>query len=98
MAENLTKITPVSGVTIKPETLTLEKGKAGTLTVAVLPDNASDPSLRVSTVHRAVATAMLKENTVTVNALEKGTTSVVVMSDNGNFVALAAVTVNVPAA
>lgn len=98
MAENLTKITPVSGVTIKPETLTLEKGKAGTLTVAVLPDNASDPSLRVSTVHRAVATATLKENTVTVNALEKGTTSVVVMSDNGNFVALAAVTVNVPAA
>ncbi|EFC7314811.1 phage tail protein, partial [Escherichia coli] len=49
-------------------------------------------------VHRAVATATLKENTVTVNALEKGTTSVVVMSDNGNFVALAAVTVNVPAA
>ncbi|HAH2858353.1 TPA: phage tail protein, partial [Escherichia coli] len=66
--------------------------------VAVLPDNASDPSLRVSTVHRAVATATLKENTVTVNALEKGTTSVVVMSDNGNFVALATVTVNVPAA
>ncbi|EHN0545808.1 pilus assembly protein N-terminal domain-containing protein, partial [Escherichia coli] len=64
----------------------------------VLPDNASDPSLRVSTVHRAVATATLKENTVTVNALEKGTTSVVVMSDNGNFVALATVTVNVPAA
>ncbi|QMM75422.1 phage tail protein [Escherichia coli] len=98
LAEDSGTITPVTGITVTPATVSVEAGKTVELTVAVQPDMASDKTFRVSSDHNNVATVTVKDNVITVKGVAKGTALIPVMSNGGAFAAVATVTVTVPAA
>ncbi|HAZ3503476.1 TPA: Ig domain-containing protein, partial [Escherichia coli] len=98
LAEDSGTITPVTGITVTPATVSVEAGKTVELTVAVQPDTASDKTFRVSSDHNNVATVTVKDNVITVKGVAKGTALIPVMSNGGAFAAVATVTVTTPAA
>ncbi len=98
LAEDSGTITPVTGITVTPATVSVEVGKTVELTVAVQPDTASDKTFRVSSDHNNVATVTVKDNIITVKGVAKGTALIPVISNGGAFAAVATATVTTPAA
>lgn len=79
----------VTGVTISPNTLSLQEGTTGTLTATVTPGNATIASVSWSSSNEAVATV---ESGV-VTAVAEGTATITVKTDEGGFTATCEVTV-----
>ena len=80
---------PVTGVAVSPATLDLKEGTTGTLTVVVIPENATKKSVYWTSSDEKVATV----DKGTVTAIAEGTATITVRTDEGNF--SATVTVNV---
>ncbi|CAH3737122.1 phage tail protein [Citrobacter freundii] len=98
LAEDGGTITPVTGITVTPATVSVAVGQNVSLTVAVQPDNASDKSFRASSDHSNVATVTVKDNTITVKGVAKGAALIPVLSNGGAFAAVASITVTDSAA
>lgn len=60
---------PVASITAAPSTLTIQEGKTATFTVTVTPDNATDPTVHVTSSDIDKATATVTGKTVTVNGV-----------------------------
>ena len=82
VAEERSKITPVSAIKVTPTSGTVAKGKTTTLTVTVEPENATDKTFRAISADPSKATISVKDMTITV------------ISGNGQFAAVAEITVN----
>ncbi|MBR1575658.1 MAG: CotH kinase family protein [Bacteroidales bacterium] len=80
---------PVKGISLRPLELTLEPGQTSQLQLTVLPDNATDPTVRWTTDNRAVAT--VQEGLVT--ALASGKAQITAISNDGGFRAVCFLTV-----
>lgn len=86
----LTCTIPVTGVTVTPETLTLEQGESETLTANVLPATASNQGVSYTTSNPDVATV---DQDGTVHALGEGEAIITVTTQDGSFTATCVVTV-----
>lgn len=86
----LTCTIPVTGVTLTPETLTLEQGESETLTAAVEPGTASNQQVTYSSSNPAVATV---DPDGTVHAVGEGEATITVTTRDGSFTATCVVTV-----
>ena len=86
----LTCTIPVTGVTLTPETLTLEQGESETLTAAVEPGTASNQTVTYASSNPAVATV---DPDGTVHALGEGEATITVTTRDGSFTATCVVTV-----
>lgn len=86
-------IVPVTGLTVAPATANVAVGATVDLTFSVLPANASDATLRVSSSAPATATVTLNGKVAKVKGVKSGSVDVVGMTNDGLFVALAKVTV-----
>lgn len=86
----LTCTIPVTGVTVTPETLTLEQGERATLTASVQPGTASNQKVTYSSSNPAVATV---DQDGTVHALGEGEATITVTTQDGSFTAACVVTV-----
>ncbi|GAF05697.1 endoglucanase E-4 precursor [Saccharicrinis fermentans DSM 9555 = JCM 21142] len=80
----------VTGVTISPSALTINKGQTGTLTASVLPTNATNKSLTWSTSNEGIATVTTSG---VVTAIAEGSATITATSVDGNFEAVCTVTV-----
>lgn len=63
------------------------------ITVAVLPDGATNSSFNVAAADPTVATLTVSGNTVTAKGLKAGTTQLIVMTNDGQKVAICTLTV-----
>lgn len=86
----LTCTIPVTGVTVTPETLTLEQGERATLTASVQPGTASNQKVTYSSSNPAVATV---DPDGTVHAVGEGEATITVTTQDGRFTAACVVTV-----
>ena len=87
----ITVTIPVGGVMIDEKELRLYATKKGTLTATVLPENASDKSVRWSSANSKVA--VVDEKTGVVTAVGSGSTKVTCTTVDGGYKASCAVTV-----
>ena len=94
VAEERSKITPVSAIKVTPTSGTVAKGKTTTLTVTVEPENATDKTFRAISADPSKATISVKDMTITVTGVKDGKVSIPVISGNGQFAAVAEITVN----
>ncbi|MBC2727213.1 MAG: Ig-like domain-containing protein, partial [Desulfosporosinus sp.] len=83
----------VTGVNLDKETLTLEAGKTGSLTAAVLPEDAPDKTVTWSSSNPAVATVNSNGEVTGVNL---GTAIISVKTTDGSYTASCTVTVIKP--
>ena len=81
---------PVTGVTVSPETATVKVGEQTTLTAAVEPEDADDPSVSWSSDNEGVATV---ENGV-VTGVAEGTATITATTTDGEHEDTCIVTVN----
>ncbi|MCR5547527.1 MAG: Ig-like domain-containing protein [Bacteroidales bacterium] len=79
-----------TGVTVTPETLTLEEKTSGKVTATVLPDDVTDKTVLWSSSNPSVAT--VSENGI-VQALTPGTADIIATTKDGAFSANCALTV-----
>ncbi|WP_454833553.1 phage tail protein [Rahnella aceris] len=84
---------PVTGVTVTPSTTSVVVGQNAVITVAVLPDGATNGSFNVAAADPTVATLTVSGNTVTAKGLKAGTTQIIVMTNDGQKVAICTLTV-----
>ncbi len=80
----------VTGVTVSPATVSLEKGKTQQLTPTVLPNNATDKTVSYSSDKPGVATV---SSTGLVTAVGEGTATITVKTTDGQKTATCVVTV-----
>jgi len=86
---------PVTGVTVAPTSVSIEKGKTSQLSATVAPSNATDKSLIWTSSNTAVATV---NATGLVSAVTVGTATITAKTNDGAKTATCAVTVtNAPA-
>ncbi|HAI3271722.1 TPA: Ig domain-containing protein, partial [Escherichia coli] len=93
VAEERSKITPVSAIKVTPTSGTVAKGKTTTLTVSFEPKSATDKTFRAVSADPSKATISVKDMTITVNGVATGKVQIPVVSGNGQFAAVAEVTV-----
>lgn len=93
VAEERSKITPVSAIKVTPTSGTVAKGKTTTLTVSFEPESATDKTFRAVSADPSKATISVKDMTITVNGVATGKVQISVVSGNGQFAAVAEVTV-----
>lgn len=93
VAEERSKITPVSAIKVTPTSGTVAKGKTTTLTVSLEPESATDKTFRAVSADPSKATISVKDMTITVNGVATGKVQIPVVSGNGQFAAVAEVTV-----
>ncbi|STF22832.1 phage major tail protein [Escherichia coli] len=93
VAEERSKITPVSAIKVTPTSGTVAKGKTTTLTVSFEPESATDKTFRAVSADPSKATISVKDMTITVNGVATGKVQIPVVSGNGQFAAVAEVTV-----
>lgn len=91
--DEVTPSVPVTGVTVAPATANVAVGATVDLTFSVLPANATDATLRVSSSAPATATVTLNGNVAKVKGVKAGSVDIVGMTNDGLFVALAKITV-----
>ena len=84
----------VTGVTLLPAQLSLEKGQTSTLTASIAPSNATNQNLTWTSSKEAVATV---DNGV-VTAVAAGKATITVTTEDGEFTATCVVTVTEPTA
>ncbi len=86
----------VESVTMEaPEILSLEAGRTASFSATVMPVNASNATLKVSSSNPAAATVSVKNGVVTVTAVETGTATISVTSVDGEITDTAEVQVYV---
>ena len=88
----VTVTSPVTGVTLNKNSMTLEKGETDTLVATVNPSDASNKNVTWTTSDKSVVTV----NNGVVKAVGKGTATVTVKTEDGGFTASCKITVNVP--
>ncbi len=93
VAEERSKITPVTAIKVTPTSGTVAKGKTTTLTVSFEPESATDKTFRAVSADPSKATISVKDMTITVNGVATGKVQIPVVSGNGQFAAVAEVTV-----
>lgn len=71
VAEERSKITPVSAIKVTPTSGTVAKGKTTTLTVTVEPENATDKTFRAISADPSKATISVKDMTITVTGVHE---------------------------
>ncbi|HIE1448126.1 TPA: phage tail protein [Serratia marcescens] len=86
-------VVPVTGVTVAPTTANVAVGATVDLTFSVLPANATDGGLRVSTSAPATATVTQNGNVAKVKGVKAGSVDIIGMTNDGLLVAIAKVTV-----
>ena len=84
---------PVSGISLKPSSLTIPKGSSYTLTAVVAPDDAANKKLSWSSDNTSVATV---DNDGRVTAINNGEAIITVKTEDGGYTATCAVTVVIP--
>ena len=84
---------PVTGVTLEPETATLDPGGTDQLTATVAPDDATNPAVTWSSSNESVATV---DASGLVTALAGGSATITVTTTDGGFTDTCLVTVSVP--
>lgn len=84
---------PVTGVTVTPETASVEAGKTTKLTAAVAPDNATDKTVTWSSSDDSVATV---DADGTVHGIKEGTATITATTKDGSKTDTCAVTVTAP--
>ncbi len=89
----ITVATSVTGVSLMPPTLTLDKGESRKLTAVLEPETASDRGITWFSDNEEVA--VVKDGIVT--AVDSGTAYIQVTTNDGNFTAICEVTVPVRA-
>lgn len=87
------KVIPVSAIEISSPSLNIVLGTAETLSVTVLPTDATDKSVTWASVNPAIATV---DQTGIVSAKTVGTTTITATTTDGGFVAACEVTVCIP--
>ena len=85
----------VTGVSVSPTTLTLEKGKTATLTATVTPSNATDKSVTWSSSNTSVATVT---SAGVVKGVATGSAKITATTTDGGKTASCSVTVTAPKA
>ena len=83
-------VVPVTGITLTPNTLTLEQGESKTLTANVLPATASNQGVNYTSSNLAVATV---DPDGTVHAVSEGEAIITATTVDGGFSATCSVTV-----
>lgn len=83
-------VVPVTGITLTPDTLTLEQGETETLTANVLPATASNQGVNYTTSNPDVATV---DPDGTVHAVGEGQATITATTADGGFSATCVVTV-----
>ena len=83
----------VTGVSVSPTTLTLQKGKTSTLTATVTPSNATDKTVTWSSSNTSVATVT---SAGVVKGVATGTATITATTNDGGKKATCAVTVTNP--
>ena len=87
------EIVPVSSVTLDKDTLTLTEGGSDTLTATVLPDNASDKTVKWSVSPEGFATlSATRGGSITVNAAAAGSCTVTATAGGKNSTCAVTVT------
>lgn len=86
-----TKPIAVTGVTVSPETATVEVGGTTKISSSVTPSTATNKKVSYSTSDEAVATVT---NSGTVTGVSEGEATITVTTEDGNKTATSAVTVN----
>jgi uncharacterized protein YjdB len=93
---DVTVIIPVTGVTVTPAALTIGKGKTGSLSAQIKPDDATDGGVTWSSDDQSIATV---DSSGMVTGVEGGTTTITATSRNGKTakctITVAAVTIGV---
>ncbi|EIP2130770.1 Ig domain-containing protein, partial [Escherichia coli] len=93
VAEERSKITPVTAIKVTPTSGTVEKGKTTTLTVSFEPESATDKTFRAVSADPSTGTIAVKDMVITVTGIKAGKVSIPVISGNGQFATVAEVTV-----
>jgi uncharacterized protein YjdB len=86
----VTVITPVTGVSLNKNTLTLPEGGTETLTAAISPEDADDQTVTWTSSDAAIAAV---DNNGKVTAIKAGTAVITVKTNDGGFTAECSVTV-----
>ncbi|WP_069985032.1 phage tail protein [Escherichia coli] len=81
VAEERSKITPVSAIKVTPTSGTVAKGKTTTLTVSFEPESATDKTFRAVSADPSKATISVKDMTITVNGVATDKTFRAVSAD-----------------
>ncbi len=89
----ITVTTPVTGVSLTPKTVILEKGQTKKLTTTVSPSTATDKSVTYSSSKPSVAT-VATDGTIT--AIAEGSATIYVTTNDGDFMDSVSVTVTEP--
>ncbi|MGL4982275.1 MAG: Ig-like domain-containing protein [Treponemataceae bacterium] len=90
---DVTVTVPVTGVTIRPPTLTLVVGKSTTLKETVLPDGDSGASDKKVSWHSLAEDIALVDSSGRVTGLKRGPATIIVTTQDGNFTHTCEVTV-----
>ncbi|EDJ9083473.1 phage tail protein [Salmonella enterica subsp. enterica] len=83
----------VTGLTVAPVTANVSIGATIDLTFTVVPDNATDKSLRVASSDTTLATVSVSDNVATIKGVKAGAVKIIGMTTDGNLTALADITV-----
>ncbi len=90
----VTVVVPVTGITVTPETKTINYGESLDLVIGFTPENATDKTYTITSSDTTVAS--VSGNKVTGEG--EGTATITVTSNDGNYTDTCVVTVNVPVA
>ena len=93
-AENTDEVA-VTGITLLPAQLSLEKDQTSTLTASIAPSNATNQNLTWTSSKESVATV---DNSGLVTAIAAGKATITVTTEDGEFTATCVVTVTEPTA
>ncbi|HFD3422443.1 TPA: phage tail protein [Escherichia coli] len=94
LAEEVTEIVGVTGLTVMPVSASVRVGATTTLTFSTVPEDASDKTVSVASSSPDIATVTLSGMVATVKGVKAGSTSIVGMTAGGAQVAVAGITVN----
>ncbi|QGH30449.1 phage tail tube protein [Kluyvera intermedia] len=94
--EDRSSIVPVTGLSATPTSLALTVGASKTTTFKILPDDATEQSLRIVSSDKSIASITIADNVVTVTGVAAGEAEIIGMTPDGEHVAIATITVTVP--
>ncbi len=85
------KSIPVTGITVSPETLNLNKNSTGKITYVISPETASNKGVNITSTNPSVATVDASGN---ISAISTGSTVIIVTTKDGGFMGTCNVTVS----
>jgi len=94
LAESMTVITSVTGVTAASRAVALDVGESTTVAITGLPADASDPSLLATSTAQDIATVTMVNGVLTITGVAAGMADVIVMTNDGLKAVVITVTVS----